>query len=626
LNKVNPSALRRTYPLGVFGDHDSVALIGREKYSATYQLVFGIGHDRNFQLRAENPQIVLPLGRKEHLLNVSDVRISTVLQYRIMTYTATQEGRAEVRVAVHDHEGGMDVWDVTAVSHQLTGNGMVVPEYRHEGQYALYYGARNLHLALSKNLVAWHATEAPVLSPRHDCFDKHALSLVSVALTSQGLLVLYQTQETKRGKTTLAVGTALFAADDPSRLLWRSETPLYEYQALEKDKPRLLGGIVENRTITLYLSTLKQKLIVVELPNPYVRQPHRGAAQLHRYGRNPILSPTFHEWESHAVLNPAAFVDQERVHLLYRAMGPDGISRLGYASSSDGIHFDERLDKPVFVPGKGFGSPTPNAVHGKKAYDIIENPSGGGWAGCEDPRAVKIDGKVHLSFVAFDGWQFVRQAMTSISLENIHKHKWNWKKPVLVSKPGEIQKNWVLFPEKINGKYAILHGLSPKIHIQYIDDLKELNGKNFINSLPQVGGRGYHDPSRQHHWDNVVRGAGAPPLKTSLGWLQLYHALDKSDPGKYKIGAMVLDLEDPAKVLFRTNEPILAPKEWYENDGKPGVVYTCGAVILGENLIVYYGGGDKHIAAARANVEQFLNALTAGTQAELVAQEVSLTR
>jgi predicted GH43/DUF377 family glycosyl hydrolase len=94
-----------------------------------------------------------------------------------------------------------------------------------------------------------------------------------------------------------------------------------------------------------------------------------------------------------------------------------------------------------------------------------------------------------------------------------------------------------------------------------------------------------------------------------MGWLLLYHANDHRDPGKYKLGAMLLDLHDPTKILFRSNAPILAPQEWYENDGKPGVVYTCGAVILGENLVVYYGGGDKHVAVARANVKTFIDAL-----------------
>jgi len=214
-----------------------------------------------------------------------------------------------------------------------------------------------------------------------------------------------------------------------------------------------------------------------------------------------------------------------------------------------------------------------------------------------------------MTFMAFNGWDFMRIALTSISLEDMGNKNWAWKKPVLISRPNEPAKNWMLFPEKINGQYAIIHGVSPKVHIEYLDSLDDLDGKKFINSIGNHGGHGYQDNKRQAHWDNRMRGAGAPPIKTDMGWLLLYHATDKRDPGKYKLGAMLLDLDDPTKELFRTNAPILEPKEWYENHGKPGVVYTCGAVILGENLIVYYGGGDKQIAVARANVAEFLRAL-----------------
>jgi predicted GH43/DUF377 family glycosyl hydrolase len=215
-----------------------------------------------------------------------------------------------------------------------------------------------------------------------------------------------------------------------------------------------------------------------------------------------------------------------------------------------------------------------------------------------------------MTFTAFNGWDSIRIALTSISLDNLGQKNWHWKKPVLISHPGQLAKNWMLFPEKIGGKYAILHGISPNVHIAYVDHLEDLDGQTFINSLPSHGGGGYHDEQLQNRWDNRMRGAGAPPIKTAMGWLLLYHATDKRDPGKYKLGAMLLDLEDPTKILYRSHTPILEPKEWYENDGKPGVVYTCGAVIAGDNLVVYYGGGDKHIAVARAGAKEFLEALS----------------
>lgn len=608
--------LRRTHPLGVFRDHKGIGLIGREKYSTTNRLVFGHGEGPNFHLRRDNPSIVLPLGRTESPAHIQALKLSQVLDRSIMAYTVNHSDQPELRIAVREPGEEMDIWDVPSINRHLTGTGMVVPEYMHDGQYLLYYGHSDIRLAFSRNLVAWHDGGKPLAAARRDRFDHRGLNLVTVENIERGLFLLYETRETHRGVTTVSIGAMLCSPERPDHVIWRADEPLHTHTAKETAGLKVLGAVVREHDIALYYTSSAEKLALFNLKHPFPPRPrHWHATQLHRSGRNPILTPTALEWESEAVFNPAAFTDNGRVHLLYRAMGPDGVSRLGYASSEDGIHFDERLDYPVYTPRQGFGAPTKEAMHGPKTYDIIANPSGGGWAGCEDPRAVKVDGRVYLSYVAFDGWNFVRQALTSIDLPDVRAKNWHWRNPVLISKPGEIQKNWVIFPEKINGKYAILHGLSPKIHIEYLDSLDDLDGSTFIESLPQAHGSGY--AGRHDKWDSRVRGAGAPPLKTPLGWLLLYHATDKFDPGKYKLGAMILDEHDPTKVLYRSDSPVLEPKEWYENQGKPGVVYTCGAVIMGENLIVYYGGGDKHIAVARTNVEKFIQALAEGQKAQL---------
>jgi predicted GH43/DUF377 family glycosyl hydrolase len=157
----------------------------------------------------------------------------------------------------------------------------------------------------------------------------------------------------------------------------------------------------------------------------------------------------------------------------------------------------------------------------------------------------------------------------------------------------------MLFPEKINGKYAVLHSITPHISIEYIDDL-EKDGL-VIHSEKKPG-------KDENRWDNIVRGAGAPPLKTDFGWLVLYHAMDRKDPNRYKVGAMILDNDDPTKILYRCSHPILEPAESYENEGaKSGVVYVCGAVIKDETLFVYYGGADSVVCVATANVNEFLS-------------------
>ena len=330
------------------------------------------------------------------------------------------------------------------------------------------------------------------------------------------------------------------------------------------------------------------------------KKPHY---KLDRHNSNPVLSPQqIRHWEHGGTFNPAAIKDDTgKVHLLYRAIGADGISRIGHASSEDGYYFDNRSMYPVFEPLPGYGMTDPKTAKGPTHYCPEFYTSGGGWGGSEDPRAIVVDGRVYMTYVAFEGWHSVRIALTSILMDDLKKGHWNWKKPVLISPKGQTAKNWVIFPERINGRFAILHSIVPSIQIEYVDSLNAVTSD--INS-PRLHGP---QPGRKDFWDNRLRGAGPPPIKTELGWLLLYHAQDSSQPDKYKIGAMILDLYDPSKILYRSPQPILEPDAYYENDGKPGVVYASGAVILGENLTVYYGGGDKHVCIAQTPIKGLLD-------------------
>lgn len=328
----------------------------------------------------------------------------------------------------------------------------------------------------------------------------------------------------------------------------------------------------------------------------------RPSFKLDRHEQNPVLSPqSSREWEHCGTFNPAAIRDDKgTVHLFYRAQGADGISRIGYSNSTDGLNFDERSMYPVFEPLSGYGMPEAEKVSGPKRYCPEFYTSGGGWGGSEDPRAVLIGDRVYMTYTAFEGWSSVRIGLTSISLKDLQKQKWNWRRPVLISKADEVSKNWLLFPEKINGRFAIIHSIVPKVLIEYVDSLDAIT-KPISSPRPQG-----MQPGRKGFWDNWVRGAGAPPIKTKLGWLLLYHAIDKNDPNRYKVGAMILDSNDPTKVLYRSPQPILEPDAHYENDGKPGVVYASGAVVIGDNLVVYYGGGDKHVCIAQTPMKTLL--------------------
>jgi predicted GH43/DUF377 family glycosyl hydrolase len=207
-----------------------------------------------------------------------------------------------------------------------------------------------------------------------------------------------------------------------------------------------------------------------------------------------------------------------------------------------------------------------------------------------------------------------------MSISDFIAQSWDkWSDPVFLSPPHETHKNWVLFPEKIGGKYAILHGIAPHILIEYVDDIDNIES-HIYSERPQGPQAG-----REKHWDNLLRGAGPAPLKTDLGWLLLYHAIDKKEFHKYKVGVMILDLNDPTKILYRSDTPVISPDLHYENDGKPGIVYASGAVIKDEKLFIYYGGGDKVSCVASAPLSEFLHAVQKGSPLSGLLQKTKIT-
>jgi ssDNA-binding Zn-finger/Zn-ribbon topoisomerase 1 len=163
----------------------------------------------------------------------------------------------------------------------------------------------------------------------------------------------------------------------------------------------------------------------------------------------------------------------------------------------------------------------------------------------------------------------------------------------------------VYYQKKINGKFVIFHRVFPNILIDFVENL------DFDDKTRWLIGQ-YKIPTRalSSDWDSLKVGCGPPPLKTKAGWLLIYHAVGANDESRYKIGAMLLDLKDPTKVLARTRNPILEPVERYENEGcKSGVVYPCGAVIINDRLFVYYGGADMVVCVASTKLNNFLEEL-----------------
>lgn len=334
----------------------------------------------------------------------------------------------------------------------------------------------------------------------------------------------------------------------------------------------------------------KKSLRVTRTKSKIIKPKKRGLFK--KVKKNPIISPRQeHEWEAWQTFNPTAILLDGNVHFLYRAIGTDGVSRLGYAVSSDGFTIDERASYPVFEHASK-----------QRSFNIHSYFSGGSWGGAEDPRMVRVDEEddLYMTYTACDQGE-LRVALTSITVNDFLQRKWKWKTPALISPPGEVHKNWVIFPKKIRNQYAILHSINPAISVATVDSLA-FDAAAYIKS--------FHGGSPQKGcWDTWVRGAGPSPIRTKDGWLLFYHAMD-NDWGKYKVGAMLLDLENPTIILHRAKEPVLEPNQHYEYDGfKGGVIYASGAVVKDGNLMVYYGSADSHICVAYANLNEFLDAL-----------------
>ena len=363
------------------------------------------------------------------------------------------------------------------------------------------------------------------------------------------------------------------------------------------------------------ISRVKVKKTIKKIKKPKTKNKPKKLSKttkLVRSPHNPIIDPRPYVWESQAVFNPAAIVSDGRVHLFYRALGDDGISRIGYASSKDGVNFNERLSYPVYFVNDAEEMKKHWPFTSPSNYDIHLYASGGGWGGCEDPRAVLIDGNVYMTFNMFNGWDSMRVAVTSIREKDLLDKKWFWKNFSYLSHEGDRQKNWVLFPEKINGKFAIFYNLDKgdpgKVAVAYVSKLdtsETPKGSDIHSEAPDP----QKLPDHIVAWHKRTRSAASPPIKTKDGWLLLYHAMDKDDGDRYKLGALLLDLKNPEKVLYRAQHPILEPDFWYENDWKKGIIYASGAVVKNGKLFVYYGGGDKHIGVASIKLDDLLDSL-----------------
>jgi predicted GH43/DUF377 family glycosyl hydrolase len=337
------------------------------------------------------------------------------------------------------------------------------------------------------------------------------------------------------------------------------------------------GKSEQNMLDTLLPARPKDVTVVVQ------ETTNEPSKSLQRYEGNPLLEPIAeHDWECKYVLNPGALRIKDKVYLFYRAVGNDDVSHIGLAIT-DGYQVFERLSEPIFSPL----SPEEKM-------------------GCEDPRLIIISERIWMLYTAYDG-NIAQIASASIKVEDFLARRYDlWQREGLAFK-NIWDKDAVLFPEKIQGKYILYHRIEPSIWITYMNELSfPCREQHAIILGPRPG----------RMWDSLKIGAGAQPLKTRYGWILIYHGVDYNYV--YRLGIILVDLHDPQKVLYRSPNPVLEPEEDYEiglsGAWVPNVVFTCGAVagsdkeILDDDdeILVYYGAADTSIGMAKATLADLI--------------------
>jgi len=321
-------------------------------------------------------------------------------------------------------------------------------------------------------------------------------------------------------------------------------------------------------------------------------------APLRRLDANPLVVPadiTF--TSSTGAFNPGAAVDRAsgRVVLLVRVFEKDTRrSCLALAVSSDGERIDEIWDRP--------------AVGREERYEE--------W-GAEDARITWLEEDA-LYAITYTGYSAAGPRVCLITTDDLlNPDRYRRHGPRIAGD----NKNCVVFPEKVGGQYVILHRPMPCIEcirVSSFDEEWPVKGVTLVGPRPDT-------------WRSSRVGAGSPPVRTRIGWLLAFHGATAIEEGNvYSMGWCVLDLEKPETVLYVSDLPALAPEEPYEIEMGTipqidhanfihgvRVVFAQGLVEVGDDLIVYYGAADVHVAAARVNKRELVDTLEIAIQLAL---------
>ena len=335
---------------------------------------------------------------------------------------------------------------------------------------------------------------------------------------------------------------------------------------------------------------------------------------------NPILTTDPNrDWMSRTVMNPGVVYWNGKFRMVFTAAGnAAGEYFLGYAESEDGEHFTANPE-PFFAP-----DPNPEAFdHGT----------------VEDPRVTELDGKFYITYAArympMKDWakgvrKFGPGGDNAPSWERNSRRvglavteDWKTVKRLgPLSSPFLNDANVVLFPEKINGKYAYLHrpSSSPawilpmfyepgRAWLLYTDTINKWCSDKIEMPWNMVDGVDIPDDfmliEPEQSWESMKVGPSGVPIPTDDGWLMTYHGVDRKSC--YRIGLALLDREDPRKVIARTPVPIFEPQDkWDFSDWGLPCVFPCANVVIGDDVFMYYGCADDYTSVATFSLKAAL--------------------
>lgn len=428
-----------------------------------------------------------------------------------------------------------------------------------------------------------------------DTVDRIEIGSCPVKTKEGWLLVCCRIQNHALPDRVFAIEAFLLDLKDPKKIIGKTRGALivpeepYEKNGIMQNTIFPSGAIIVKNKLLIYYGATDTTIAVASVELEHLlnsmKFPYEEVG-FKRLTPGALLTPRKDKsWEAKAIFNPAAIDIDGKVSIVYRAMSQDNTSVLGLAESENGTDVTYISDKPIYTPRESFESKgVPN-----------------GNSGCEDPRLTKIGDMIYMYYVAYNGVTPPEVAMASILEKDFKKKNWSWSKPVLVTADGVDDKDACLHPEKVKGKYFLFH----RVHNFICGDYgstpafpERNNFKNIPILLPRPG-----------MWDSQKVGTSVPPIRTKKGWILIYHGV--SARSRYRVGAALLDLNDPTVVLARTTDALFEPKEAYETAGQVNyVVFPCGAIVRGDTIYMYYGGGDSVVDVASISVSGLLDALT----------------